>query len=165
MTLIPKTCFFTGHRFLPASEMEMIKSRLNEELLNAVNCGFTHFIAGGAMGFDTVAAEQVISLRGDYTGIRLVLYLPCRNHTQNWGENERVRFDRIKELADEIYYVTREDYREGCMKKRNSAMAEASDMCIAYLKNPMSGTAQAVKLAEKKGLKIINIADCEYILQ
>ena len=159
MTLLPKTCFFTGHRFIASTDVETLKSRLNEELLNAVNAGFTHFISGGAIGFDTLAAEQVIRLREDYGDIRLILYLPCTNHTKNWNELERARFDRIFSLSDEVYYVTREGYHDGCMKKRNNAMTEASDMCIAYLKNPVSGTAQTVKLAEKKGLKIINIAD------
>ena len=159
MTLLPKTCFFTGHRHISADEATSLKSRLNEELLNAINAGYTHFITGGAIGFDALAAEQVIRLREDYSDIRLILYLPCTNHTQNWKENDKMRFDAIESFADEIYYVTREGYREGCMKKRNNAMTEASDMCIAYLKNPVSGTAQAVKLAEKKGLKIINIAD------
>ena len=160
MTLIPKTCFFTGHRFLPGDEAKDIRSRINEELLNAVNAGFTHFISGGALGFDAMAAEQVISLREDYTSIRLVLYLPCADHFSNWKEADRIRFDRILSLADEIYYVTRESYREGCMKKRNNAMTEASQLCIAYLKNPVSGTAQTVKLAKDKGLKVINIANC-----
>ena len=159
MTLLPKTCFFSGHRHIAFDEAVKVKSRLNEELLNAVNAGFTHFISGGAVGFDTLAAEQVIRLREDYSDIRLILYLPCSNHTKNWNELERARFDRIFSLSDEVYYVTREDYRDGCMKKRNNAMTEAADMCIVYLKNPVSGTAQTVKLAEKKGLKIINLAD------
>ena len=158
MTLLPKTCFFTGHRFIAADAIKDIKSRLNEELLNAINSGFTHFISGGAVGFDTLAAEQVLRLREDYNDIRLVLYLPCTNHTQNWKENDKMRFEAISSYADEIYYVTHEGYRDGCMKKRNNAMAEASQMCIAYLKNSISGTAQAVKLAEKKGVKVINIA-------
>ena len=159
MTLIPKTCFFSGHRHISFDDAARLKSRLNEELLNAVNSGYTHFITGGAIGFDTLAAAQVIRLREDYGDLRLILYLPCLNHTQNWNDNDKMRFDRIYSLADEIYYVTRENYREGCMKKRNIAMTEAADLCIAYLKNQGSGTAQTVKLAEKKGIKVINIAD------
>lgn len=158
MTLIPKTCFFTGHRFIAADEVNTIKKRLNEAVLNAINEGYTHFITGGAMGFDTLAAECVMALREDYDNIRLILYLPCTDHDKNWKEYERIRFDLISSSADEVYYVSRKPYSDGCMKKRNSAMASASDMCIAYLKNRQSGTAQAVKMAEKSGLKVINIA-------
>ncbi|MCR4718332.1 MAG: DUF1273 domain-containing protein [Firmicutes bacterium] len=158
MSLTPKTCFFTGHRFIGFDETAEIKSRLHEELLNAVNAGYTRFITGGAVGFDTLAAEQVISLREDYD-IRLVLYLPCINHSRNWRENDKIRFERIFSLADEVFYVTKEPYRSGCMKKRNSAMVEVSDLCIAFLKNMRSGTAQTVKMADDKGIYIVNIAD------
>lgn len=158
MTLIPKTCFFTGHRFIAAEEVGDIRKSLNEEILNAVNKGYTHFISGGAVGFDALAAEQLIFMREDYDNIRLILYLPCYEHSKNWNDNDKMRFERILSLSDEIYYVSREPYKEGCMKKRNRAMVEASDLCIAYLKNSQSGTAQAVKMAENKGLDVINIA-------
>ena len=158
MNLTPKTCFFTGHRFIGFDEAEKVKSRLNEELLNAINAGYTYFVSGGAVGFDTLAAEQVISLREDYD-IKLVLYLPCIDHSRNWRENDKIRFERIFSLADEVYYVTKEPYKDGCMKKRNSAMVEVSDLCIAFLKNPKSGTAQTVKMAVDNGLQIVNIAD------
>ena len=161
MTLLPKTCFFSGHRHISSDDAARVKSRLNEELLNAVNAGYTHFISGGAIGFDTLAAEQVVRLREDYSDIRLILYLPCTDHTKNWNENDRMRFDAISSFADEIYYVSETAYSDGCMKKRNNAMTEAADLCIAYLKNTVSGTAQTVKIAEKKGLKIINIADSD----
>ena len=158
MTLIPKTCFFTGHRYMTAEEAERLRSRVKEEILSAINDGYTHFIAGGAIGFDTLAAEQVLFMRGTYKDIRLVLYLPCCDQSKNWTENERIRFDRILSVADEVYYVSREPYSNGCMKKRNMAMVEASDRCIAFFKNRSGGTAQTVKMAEKKGMKIINVA-------
>lgn len=159
MTVAPKTCFFTGHRFIGFEEAREVKSRLTEELLNVVNGGYTNFISGGAVGFDTLAAEQVILLRENYDMLKLCLYLPCINHSRNWRENDKIRFERIFSLADEIYYVSEERYKEGCMKKRNSAMVNASDLCIAFLKNVHSGTAQTVKMAEDKGLRIVNIAD------
>ena len=158
MTLLPKTCFFTGHRHIAAEEVGNIKRRLNEEILNAVNKGYTHFISGGAVGFDAMAAERVLALREDYDNIRLILYLPCIEHSKNWTDNDKIRFERILSVSDEVYYVSNEPYKDGCMKKRNSAMVEASDLCIAYLKNRQSGTAQTVKLAQKKGVEVINIA-------
>jgi len=158
MISAPKTCFFTGHRFIGFDEVSNVKSRLNEELLNAVNSGYTRFISGGAVGFDTLAAEQVILLREDYD-IVLALYLPCINHSRNWRESDKMRFEQIFSLADEIHYVTNEPYKNGCMKKRNGAMVDASDLCIAFLKNMQSGTAQTVKMAQEKGIDVINIAE------
>lgn len=158
MSLIPKTCFFTGHRIISNLEIDLVKSQLNEELLNAVNRGFTHFITGGAVGFDTLAAEKILSMREDYDIIRLILYLPCTDQSDSWHSSDKERFDRILAMADEVYYVSREPYKKGCMKKRNLAMVEASDLCIAYLKNQSTGTSQTVKMARDKGIEIINIA-------
>ena len=98
-------------------------------------------------------------MREDYDMIRLVMYLPCTDQSKNWGEFERIRYDSILSSADEIYYISEEPYKKGCMKKRNCAMAEASDMCIAFLKKLSSGTAQTVKMAEEKGIHIVNIAE------
>lgn len=156
MTLIPKTCFFTGHRYMGADETERIKARVKEEIISAINNGYTHFITGGAIGFDTLAAEQVLLIRETYKDIRLVLYLPCFDQGKNWSEGWRMRFDRILDGADEVYYVSRGQYSKGCMKKRNMAMVEASDMCIAFFKNRSGGTAQTIKMAEEKGIRIIN---------
>lgn len=162
MDLVPKTCFFTGHRIIAGSERNMIKSLVNEEILNKINDKVEIFISGGARGFDTIAAEQVIFMRKDYDSIRLCLYLPCRNHDLKWKLSERYRLQKIMEQADEIYYVTDGEYEEGCMKKRNIAMVEASDCGIAYMKNRMSGSAQTIKFADEKGINVINIADKKY---
>ena len=56
------------------SDRDKLLSCLREEILNKINDGVTTFIAGGAIGFDTMAAEQVIDMRSDYP-IRLLLYL------------------------------------------------------------------------------------------
>ena len=126
MSLIPKACFFTGHRIIRDDKKQLINF-LRDEILNKINDDVTVFIAGGALGFDTIAAEQVIDIRKDYDAIRLCLYLPCINQDADWNEADRIRFEKIKELADEVYYVTKEEYTDGCMKKRTRAMVEGAD--------------------------------------
>lgn len=159
MSLIPKACFFTGHRIV-SSDKERLISCLREEILEKINDGVTVFIAGGALGFDTYAAEQVIDMREDYDLIRLCLYLPCRNQDSAWCEADRMRFREIKDKADEIYYVTDAEYKNGCMKKRNRAMVEGADCGIAYLKSKCGcGTMQTVKMAQDKGIEVVNLAE------
>lgn len=155
-----KTCFFSGHRFLEKKEAQLMKSLLREEILNKINSGVTSFIAGGAIGFDTLAAEQVIDMRKDYDRIKLLLYLPCKNHFARWNTVSRARFEKIKSLADEVHYISDGMYVSGCMKKRNLAMVEDSDCGIVYLANRIkSGSAQTVKFAEEKGIPFVNIVD------
>jgi len=154
----PKTCFFSGHRILEKKEFALLKSLLREEILNKINAGVTRFIVGGAIGFDTMAAEAVIDLRTDYTDIKLALYLPCKNHTAKWNFRDVERFEEIKEQADEVRYVYEGKYIPGCMQMRNSAMVSDSGCGIVYLRAMVnSGSAQTVKLAKEKGVPFVNI--------
>lgn len=51
------TCCFTGHRNLPAGKIVKI---LDREIENLIDKGVTHFISGGALGFDQIAASLII---------------------------------------------------------------------------------------------------------
>lgn len=159
MSLIPKACFFTGHRIIAAKKRGIITGFLRGEILNQINDGTTVFISGGALGFDTLAAEQVLDIQKDYDKIRLCLYLPCHDHDAAWNYSDRLRFSDIKAQANEIYYVTDGTYTDTCMQKRNRAMVEASDSGIAYMINALSGTAQTLRYAQNKGIDVVNIAD------
>lgn len=156
MSLIPKTCFFTGHRRIYCDK-ETLVSFLREEILEKINKGVTIFITGGALGFDTLAAEQIIDMREDYDFIRLFLYLPCTDQSEDWSEEEKQRFEKIKKYANEIRYITPDVYKVGCMKKRNRAMVEDADCGIAYFVKGLSGTSQTVKMAQEKGIEVVNI--------
>jgi len=55
------TCCFTGHRVLPANQIEGIIIRLDEEIDRLIVQGITDFISGGALGFDQIAASLIIA--------------------------------------------------------------------------------------------------------
>ncbi len=55
------TCCFTGHRNLPTEAIEQITIRLNNAVENLINEGVTHFLCGGARGFDLIAAALIFS--------------------------------------------------------------------------------------------------------
>ena len=151
------SCCFTGHRTLPREEESAIRSRLAQSVLKLYREGFRAFIAGGALGFDTVAAEVVLALKAKLTGISLVLVLPCANQAARWREADRARYEAIKEKADEVICLS-PYYYDGCMQVRNRHMVEISCACIAYMTNPYSGAGQTVRMAEKAHLRVINIA-------
>ena len=105
-----------------------------------------------------MAAEAVLDLRADYTDIKLVLYLPCKNHFAKWNFRDIEKFEEIKEQADEVRYIYEGKYIPGCMQMRNSAMVSNSDCGIVYLRAMVnSGSAQTVKLAKEKGVPFVNI--------
>ena len=74
-----KTCCFTGHRQIPPDEWESVRARLEETIKQLYQRGIIYYGAGGALGFDTLAAETVLRLQKqkDYSKIKLILILPC----------------------------------------------------------------------------------------
>ncbi len=153
---------FTGHRSIPRSEE--IGNRLYN-ILESWICtkGLTDFYAGGAVGWDTIAADAVLRLREEYPQIKLHLVLPCsgEEQTARWPAAQQRDFYRILELADSVEYVS-DRYYNGCMKDRNIRLVELADTCCFCFWNPdnfCSGTGQTVRMAKKKKLTIVNMRD------
>lgn len=155
-SLRPYTCCFTGHRRILTGDIGTLPRRLEEEIRSRIREGFRVFAAGGARGFDTLAAETVLHLREEYPHIQLVLILPCRDQTRDWPEEAVQQYETILARADEIIY-TAEVYTTGCMLKRNRRLVAESAACIAYLRQPQGGTAYTVRRARDQGLRVIII--------
>lgn len=152
-----KSICFTGHRKL--SETEELSKRLYQSLEKAVKNGTSDFYAGGAVGFDTLSSALVLKLREVYPHIKLHLILPCPNEeqTENWSKEEKSEFYRILGFADVVEY-TSEHFYKGCMKVRNARLVELADCCFCYWNTvrQRSGTAQTVRMAQKKKIIIVN---------
>mgnify|MGYP004530240879 FL=1 len=153
-----RTCCFTGHRKLPTEKLNKITSELEKTVIGLIADGYRFFGTGGALGFDTVAAQTVIRLKDKYPKIRLILVLPCTDQAKFWNEDDSREYERIKKLADKTVY-TSEKYYNGCMAKRNRHLVDNSSVCVAYLTQSGGGTAYTVEYANKHGLKVINIAE------
>ena len=149
---------FTGHRELPAEEIADIRTRLRESVKELIRRGVYEFRAGGALGFDTLAALTVLELKEEYPEIRLALLLPCRDQDRGWSRENRLRYREIIERADEVQ-VLAEHYYRGCMHVRNKALVDGSDYCIAFLRGMSGGTKATVAYAEKQNTQIINLGE------
>ena len=157
-TDISKTCFFTGHRVIPADDCERIKENIRSRCIKLItDFGVTDFIAGGALGFDTVAALEILGLKRLYPQIKLHLYLPCINQSEKWRAYEKKMWDSIKLMADDYQYIVNAPYITGCMQLRNHAMVNDALYAIAYCTRTFGGTYQTVKYAKEKQRKIIYI--------
>ena len=152
-----KTCCFTGHRKIPKGELPQIKTKLKNTITELIGNGIIYYGAGGALGFDILAALTVLELKQQYPQIKLILVLPCKNQTRNWRQNDIDIYDDIKQKADKVVY-TSELYYNGCMQKRNRHLVDNSGYCICYKTHDTGGTAFTVNYANKQRLKIINIA-------
>ena len=153
-----KTVCFTGHRTIPMLKKWKIEKKLKETLEDLIDNGYCYFGAGGALGFDTIAAQTVLGLKKKHPEIKLILVLPCKNQTRGWEEKDVSVYESIMEQADKVVY-TQEHYDRGCMFKRNRHLVDNSSVCVAYLTEEKGGTAYTVNYANQKGVKVINIAE------
>ena len=153
-----KICCFTGHRTVPPELSPDLIRVLDAHLERLVDEGFTEFRAGGARGFDTLAALRVLELRERHPTCRLSLILPCKDQTKFWKSGERALFDDILQRADSVRYVE-EHYHAGCMYARNRALVDGSDLCIAFLMQNRGGTLYTCAYALKNRVELLNLAD------
>lgn len=155
-----KTVCFTGHRALPAAELPEISKRLEQALLFLIEQGDRYFCTGGALGFDTLAAQAVLHLRERYPQLRLILLLPCRSQTRGWPQADVDLYEEIKRRANQVIYVS-DGYFRGCMQKRNRCLVDSSSVCLCYLTRSTGGTAYTVNYARRCGLQVLNVASAE----
>lgn len=153
-----KIVCFTGHRNIPTQRYDVISKILEEVIVLLIQNGYYFFGVGGALGFDIISALTIIKLKKDYSFIKLILVLPCRNHFKYWSIEEKKTFFEIKNQADKIVYIT-DEYSNGCTLKRNRHLVDNSKICICYLERNFGGTSYTVNYAKKKGLFVINIFD------
>lgn len=152
-----QTVCFTGHRNIPPECISGVSERLNEQVIKLIEDGYRFFGAGGALGFDTIAAQTIIKLREQFPHIRLILVLPCLSQAASWSTKDQEIYEEIKQRADKIVF-TSEHYFRGCMQKRNRHLVDNSSICVCYLTENTGGTAYTVRYAQTKGLRIENIA-------
>lgn len=158
MNLEIKTVCFTGHRDIHPDHIEILPRVLERELLTLMERGATVFRAGGAMGFDTVAALKVLELREVYPHIELELILPCRNQTEKWPSQAVRAYQYVLSKADHHRFLF-DSYVSGCMHERNRQLVRGSDVCVAYCYQNRGGTAYTMTYAAREGLEIVNLCD------
>lgn len=151
-----KVCCFTGHRKILVDELPEIKKRLEQEVENLIEQGVICFGCGGALGFDTLAAQTIIKLRKKYSEIKLVLILPCAEQTRSWSQGDKEVYEMIRRMADKVRVLS-EHYYRGCMQVRNRYMVDNSGVCICYLREKRGGTAYTVEYAKRRGVRLVEI--------
>ena len=152
------TVCFTGHRKIPPEQSTSLARRLKTTLVHLINNGYIYFGAGGALGFDTLAAQTVLELKAEYPDVKLILVLPCLSQTRGWSVRDIEIYEEIKSKADKVVYTSQE-YTRGCMHKRNRHLVDNSSLCICYLTENTGGTAYTVDYARKNQLTVINLGE------
>ncbi len=173
-------CAFTGHRHIDEIHKSTLTEALGEQLEALITEGYTHFRAGGAIGFDTIAALKVLEKRNIYPHIKLHLFLPCHGQDARWPDSSRSIYEFLLSQTDTVHY-TSDIYTLGCMQQRNREMIDGCDICVAYYieqrtedtegqlsifgepteprgkQKLKGGTKYTVKYAKKNGIRVINM--------
>lgn len=150
------TACFTGHRIIPPDHRPALTRLLDEKLQALYDAGFRTFISGGALGFDTLAAERVASLQCRHPDVHLVLAMPCADQDARWKPAERAQFRRMRYLADQVRVLS-PFYYEGCMQARNRFMVDNAALCICYFCHAGGGTQYTVGYALRQQVPIDNL--------
>ena len=150
-------CCFTGHREIPPAERAALKKRLWGTLETLIGQGVCYFAAGGARGFDTLAAQTVLELKELHPHIRLILVLPCKDQTRGWRTADVTAYQEVLRQADKAVWLS-ERFYDGCMHERNRRLVNNAAVCVCYYKHPRGGTSYTVQYARVKKRRIVNVA-------
>lgn len=150
------TVCFTGHRSIDTEISFRVPTVLKGVMEELIARGARRFLAGGAIGFDTIAALSVLELKEKYPDITLELVLPCRDQSRYWDRSSVIVYKYIMRRADKIVYVN-EHFSSHCMYERNRRLVDESDLCLAYLARSSGGSAYTFGYALSHGKEAINL--------
>ncbi|MBE6532361.1 MAG: DUF1273 domain-containing protein [Ruminococcaceae bacterium] len=151
-----KSCAFTGHRQIKKEHISLINERLGAAIEYAYSQGCKRFLSGGAVGFDTAAAREVLRFKLAHPDVSLIMLLPCVEQDRLWSDRQKDAYEYILSNSDEVRYIS-DSYDNICMRRRNQALAEECDIMIAYLSHSISGAGQTVRMAQKLGKSVFNL--------
>ena len=149
-------CSFTGHRRIVRAHEGRIGALIARAVEYAYNEGCRLFQSGGAIGFDLLAAREVLKFKITHPDAKLNMVLPCIDQTRGWTPEQIDAYEYVLRCADTVEY-TGEEYTVDCMKKRNLRLAETCDILIAYVGYDRSGSAQTLRFAQKMEKRVYNL--------
>ena len=161
MSLIEQTCCFTGHRIISNEKKKAIFNKTREVVVSLIEKGVRFFGVGGAIGYDTIAAHVILSLKDKYPFIKLIVVCPCKNQDLKWNEVDKRVYRDILNSADKVV-VLADTYYDGCMQARNKHLVDNSKYCVCYLEHMRGGTYNTVKYAQRQKIDIKYIGESLY---
>ena len=144
-----KTCTFFGHHWV----YRKIFPALLQAVRDAVEQdGVENFYVGDKGAFDRMVLSALRILKKEYPAIHYAVVLSgCP------GQKQEDPFAQPEEtmLPEELAKV----HPRYAIDHRNRWMVNHADMVICYVCGPIGGAAKFVESAEKKKMKIVNLAD------
>ena len=140
-------CTFFGHRDVTCD----VKDKLYHVLKILVEKeGVETFLVGNQGGFDAVVRKMLMYLKEEYPHIKYSVVM-AYVHTKN-----RFHID----YSDTVFPEELEEvFPKWAIDKRNRYMISKSSFAVTYVQRSFGGAFKYKRLAEKKGLRVINLAE------
>lgn len=154
------------------SKIIKIKIELFITLESQLLKGHRKFMSGTALGFDTLYFWTVEELKVRYPehNIQNVIAVPFRKFGDKLRSEQKKWYQRMIEVADAVIYVTDmheydtrenipvEDFSVPKLKARNQFMVDLGVVLVSYCMDLKSGTGQAIRMAQRQNIEIIDLA-------
>ena len=134
-----------------------VKKKVENAVRFCYKNGQRFFYVGGAIGFDTIAAESVLRLKEEFPDIVLIVVVPFPQQDKLFNSSYRNRYFNILNMADEVITIS-DSFSNFAYLKRNDYMISHSSQLIAYWDEiSLGGTSYTVRKAYEKKLTIYNL--------
>ena len=136
-----------------------LKLELAARLEGIYQMGYRRFICGMALGCDMYFAEAVLELRQQHPDVTLEAAIPFGDQPGKWGAEQRQRYNRLIDSADQVT-VLQYTYSRDCMMQRNRYMVDHASLLVACFDGRPGGTMNTILYAQRSGVQVI-ILDVE----
>lgn len=154
---------FTGHRPEKTQNTKAIKARILKALTARLgNLNEHTYVVGGCPGFDTLALQ--VLLENNVPKTQITLAVPFRGFEKMAGfkhpkENlETYTFNYTCGVPVKEVGGIDGNFAKKCLT-RNAFLVDNGDIIFTNWDGSTGGTANTVKLANKKGIPIVNVED------
>ncbi len=143
---------FVRHRKVFAKNIE---TRLVEAILTEIDNGCFSFTMGTHGEFDSIALNTCRRLRNDYKNLEIEVVITSLNMIKKNSELNATPYSDVKT----VMYDIENAYYKKQITLSNRQMIDTCDTLICYVDMSAyrSGAKTALRYAEKKGVKIVNL--------
>ena len=107
-----KTCCFIGKKLSKLNRKEdEIKEILEVALQVSINEGFNNFICAMDENVGLWASKLILQYKKTYPSITLNCVFPYTNYENNWSEESRNEYNKLRKDIDSIHYISNENYK------------------------------------------------------
>lgn len=153
-----ETCCFTGHRDIPPGLIPSLTEVVKGQIKALFSQGVIYYGVGGAVGFDTLAAEVLFELRVEHPQIKVILVYPFNGFDSRWREGQRTRYRALLPKYDKRVCVSQTPGRDAYLM-RDRHLVDCSAHCVAFCSRSYGGTAYTMRYARENGRQVYNLAE------